>query len=300
MVLHEFAHKLDMLDHVVDGTPPLPDAEARQRWIEVCTHELELLRSGHGGHLLDRYGATDPGEFFAVATEVFFSRPIDLERHSPTSTTCCSPSTARTRPRARCHLEINGVTPGVARRWRRASKHTTVPAMATLSHSVGPAMGMVTALLAAATTSGQPVGLVPHHERHRPGEVDLVVRSATVDHGGKRLVAGGLQVAQGLGRSSGKTTRSTNTVLAQDRTTLGLVGVDPAHEHHRTGAGGDRRPHQGADVAGVGDLAQHQHQIGGGRLGQVGSAWRTTATRPCEVTASPTRSRVPAGTTRDR
>ena len=83
VVLHEFAHKLDMLDHVVDGTPPLPDAEARQRWIEVCTHELHLLRHGHGGHLLDPYGATNPAEFFAVATEVFFDRPIDLERHKP-------------------------------------------------------------------------------------------------------------------------------------------------------------------------------------------------------------------------
>lgn len=83
VVLHEFAHKLDMLDHVVDGTPPLPDAEARQRWIDVCTHELGLLRAGHGGHLLDPYGATNPAEFFAVATEVFFDRPIDLERHKP-------------------------------------------------------------------------------------------------------------------------------------------------------------------------------------------------------------------------
>ncbi|MCB1958850.1 MAG: zinc-dependent peptidase, partial [Rhodocyclaceae bacterium] len=83
VVLHEFAHKLDMLDHLVDGTPPLPDAAARQRWIDVCTRELELLRAGEGGHLLDPYGATNPAEFFAVATEVFFSRPEELERHKP-------------------------------------------------------------------------------------------------------------------------------------------------------------------------------------------------------------------------
>jgi Mlc titration factor MtfA (ptsG expression regulator) len=83
VVLHEFAHKLDMLDHVVDGTPPLPDEEARQRWVEVCTRELALLRSGHGGHLLDPYAATDPGEFFAVATEVFFNLPIELHHHKP-------------------------------------------------------------------------------------------------------------------------------------------------------------------------------------------------------------------------
>lgn len=83
VVLHEFAHKLDMLDHVVDGTPPLPDEAARERWIEVCTRELAELRAGHGGHLLDPYGATDPGEFFAVATEVFFNLPIELQHHKP-------------------------------------------------------------------------------------------------------------------------------------------------------------------------------------------------------------------------
>ena len=78
VVLHEFAHKLDMLDHVVDGTPPLPDAAARQRWVEVCTREFELLQEGRGGELVDPYGATDPGEFFAVATEIFFNRPVEV------------------------------------------------------------------------------------------------------------------------------------------------------------------------------------------------------------------------------
>ena len=83
VVLHEFAHKLDMLDHVVDGTPPLPDQAARERWVEVCTHEYGLLRAGNGGPLLDPYGATDPAEFFAVATEVFFNRPVEVEEHKP-------------------------------------------------------------------------------------------------------------------------------------------------------------------------------------------------------------------------
>jgi Mlc titration factor MtfA (ptsG expression regulator) len=78
VVLHEFAHKMDMLDGVVDGTPLLPDRVALERWIEVCAAELELMRSGEAGELLDEYGATDPGEFFAVATEVFFDRPLEL------------------------------------------------------------------------------------------------------------------------------------------------------------------------------------------------------------------------------
>jgi MtfA peptidase len=83
VVLHEFAHKMDMLDGVVDGTPLLPDQAALDRWIEVCTAELALMRRGEAGPLLDDYGATDPGEFFAVATEVFFGRPVDLRDNKP-------------------------------------------------------------------------------------------------------------------------------------------------------------------------------------------------------------------------
>ncbi|MDO9175003.1 MAG: zinc-dependent peptidase, partial [Actinomycetota bacterium] len=40
VVFHEFAHQLDMLDGVVDGTPPMDDG-ARERWTEVCTAEYE-------------------------------------------------------------------------------------------------------------------------------------------------------------------------------------------------------------------------------------------------------------------
>jgi Mlc titration factor MtfA (ptsG expression regulator) len=83
VVLHEFAHKLDMLDDLIDGTPPLPDRAARQRWIEVCTAEYRLLRSGGGGHLLSSYAAVNPGEFFAVVTEVFFTRPLELRAEKP-------------------------------------------------------------------------------------------------------------------------------------------------------------------------------------------------------------------------
>ncbi len=78
VVLHEFAHKLDMLDGTVDGTPPLPDRAARQRWIDVCTAEYDLLRAGEGGTVLRAYAGVNPGEFFAVATEVFFDRPVQL------------------------------------------------------------------------------------------------------------------------------------------------------------------------------------------------------------------------------
>ena len=84
VVFHEFAHHLDMLDGWVDGTPPLPDDAARRRWIEVCTDAYERLRAGDtAGGVLDGYGAVDPGEFFAVATEAFFARPRALARARP-------------------------------------------------------------------------------------------------------------------------------------------------------------------------------------------------------------------------
>jgi Mlc titration factor MtfA (ptsG expression regulator) len=83
VVFHEFAHKLDMLDDLIDGTPPLPDAAARARWSQVCTAEYELLRSGLGDGLLSDYGALNPGEFFAVATEVFFDLPGEMQARKP-------------------------------------------------------------------------------------------------------------------------------------------------------------------------------------------------------------------------
>ena len=83
VVLHEFAHKMDMLDGVVDGTPIMQDQVALDRWIAVCEAELKLMRRGEGSPLIDDYAATDPGEFFAVATEVFFGRPMDLREDKP-------------------------------------------------------------------------------------------------------------------------------------------------------------------------------------------------------------------------
>jgi Mlc titration factor MtfA (ptsG expression regulator) len=77
VVYHELAHKIDMLDGVVDGTPPIADPAQRARWIEVCTAEYERLCHGRASVLRD-YAATDAGEFFAVATEQFFTQPVAL------------------------------------------------------------------------------------------------------------------------------------------------------------------------------------------------------------------------------
>ena len=45
VVIHEFAHKLDMLDGLVDGTPPVTGRAAHDRWVSVCTAEYQRLRS---------------------------------------------------------------------------------------------------------------------------------------------------------------------------------------------------------------------------------------------------------------
>ena len=79
VVFHEFAHQLDMLDGTVDGTPPLDDDDFRDRWVEVCTREFRSIRDDDE-HLLRDYAGADPGEFFAVATEVFFTRPVRAAR----------------------------------------------------------------------------------------------------------------------------------------------------------------------------------------------------------------------------
>lgn len=81
VVLHEFAHKIDMRDGVIDGTPPLDDEVLRDRWISVCTAHYEAVRAGEPG--IRDYAGTNPGEFFAVVTEAFFTRPIELAERKP-------------------------------------------------------------------------------------------------------------------------------------------------------------------------------------------------------------------------
>jgi len=82
VVYHEFAHQLDMLDGITDGTPPLGDEAARERWVEVCTAAYDTVRAA-GSPVLRAYAGTNPAEFFAVATEVFFNRPLDVREHEP-------------------------------------------------------------------------------------------------------------------------------------------------------------------------------------------------------------------------
>ncbi len=82
VVMHEFAHRLDLTDGSVDGTPAM-DAAVRRQWIEVLQQELDDLRAGNGSPLLRPYAATNPGECFAVMTEVFFTQPLELHQDRP-------------------------------------------------------------------------------------------------------------------------------------------------------------------------------------------------------------------------
>jgi len=83
VVLHEFAHQLDQLNGDVDGAPGLADGGRHARWAEVMrrAYDRHVASTRRGRRTaLDPYGATDPGEFFAVATEAFFETPRALRR----------------------------------------------------------------------------------------------------------------------------------------------------------------------------------------------------------------------------
>jgi Mlc titration factor MtfA (ptsG expression regulator) len=83
VVYHEFAHKLDQLTGSADGMPPLPDRAAEEVWLQTMgTNQRRLARRGSDG-LLRAYGGTDLAEFFAVASEVFFTRPLELRARHP-------------------------------------------------------------------------------------------------------------------------------------------------------------------------------------------------------------------------
>jgi Mlc titration factor MtfA (ptsG expression regulator) len=86
VVLHEFAHQLDSESGSNNGAPFLGNAERYRSWSETLARDFALLRRNtYWGQrdVLDPYGATNPAEFFAVATETFFEQPHQLAaRHA--------------------------------------------------------------------------------------------------------------------------------------------------------------------------------------------------------------------------
>jgi Mlc titration factor MtfA (ptsG expression regulator) len=86
VVLHEFAHELDQEDGYVDGIPLLEAPQSTRVWARVLRERFEeLQRKTKDGEsdLLNAYGATNRAEFFAVATELFFERPVEMRERYP-------------------------------------------------------------------------------------------------------------------------------------------------------------------------------------------------------------------------
>lgn len=99
VVVHEFAHQLDHEDGFADGMPTLDRRSDYANWSRVLGARYEELREsveaaqdeedagregpGRGAAVLDAYGATNPAEFFAVATEAFFEKPEELKAQLP-------------------------------------------------------------------------------------------------------------------------------------------------------------------------------------------------------------------------
>jgi MtfA peptidase len=91
VVIHEFAHKLDMKNGAADGCPQLPSRTLQARWQAVMAAEYQVFcdavqlaqRFGAAPPYLDDYAATNPGEFFAVASEAYFVNRSALQNAHP-------------------------------------------------------------------------------------------------------------------------------------------------------------------------------------------------------------------------
>jgi len=83
VILHEFAHQLDQQNGGATGTPKLSDTTKYNQWARIFSKEYRQLKSQlwqHKDGVIDRYGATNEAEFFAVVTESFFEQPIQLRQ----------------------------------------------------------------------------------------------------------------------------------------------------------------------------------------------------------------------------
>lgn len=84
LVLHEFAHQLDMMNgRFVDGIPPVSSADELRRWSRLFEAEYQqLVEKCQHGHptAISCYGTQNEAEFFAVLTEAFFERPLHLQQ----------------------------------------------------------------------------------------------------------------------------------------------------------------------------------------------------------------------------
>ena len=86
VVLHEFAHQLDQEDGAADGAPILEHRSRYAEWARVLSSEYEALqkrKKKRTRSVMNKYGATNPAEFFAVATETFFEKSKQMKKRHP-------------------------------------------------------------------------------------------------------------------------------------------------------------------------------------------------------------------------
>lgn len=85
VVIHEFVHKIDMLNGAADGLPPISHARDSEEWRRVFNHAwqnlVDRVENHHRG-CINAYAATSPAEFYAVASEYFFTAPAHLNQCS--------------------------------------------------------------------------------------------------------------------------------------------------------------------------------------------------------------------------
>ena len=86
VVFHEFAHQLDAESGSTEGAPELGRRSSYVAWARAFVHEYQSLVDDierHRKTVLNKYGGTNPAEFFAVVTEAFFEKPVQLKKHHP-------------------------------------------------------------------------------------------------------------------------------------------------------------------------------------------------------------------------
>ena len=84
VIIHEFSHKIDMLNRGANGTPPIPSNTSEKKWNEIFNYSyknlLEKIRHHHKPSI-NPYAAQSPVEFFAVVSEYFFTAPKRLSKN---------------------------------------------------------------------------------------------------------------------------------------------------------------------------------------------------------------------------
>jgi hypothetical protein len=86
VVFHEFSHRLDQEDGEADGAPILENRSSYKTWASVLGEEYDALQDKtrrRRKSVINKYGATNPAEFFAVATEAFFEKPKQMHKKQP-------------------------------------------------------------------------------------------------------------------------------------------------------------------------------------------------------------------------